>query len=129
MQAVALMKTLDSARLCAECTQAHRSVPGLWLSDPLRWGSYLSEDSGCARAGYSELNFVSAHSAGGRTTKAGGNLHKRADNVPLSRGKKRLGKAEARLRPEKAGKQSCGEGKGTMKGLWRVFETDTMLDG
>lgn len=71
MQAVALMKTLGSARFmrrmharsqissvehvdkCLACTET--------VALPLRWSSYLREDAGCAKAGYSELNFVPAH--------------------------------------------------------------------
>lgn len=61
MQAVALMKTLGSARFmrrmhvdkCLACTET--------AALPLRWSSYLREDGGCAKSGYSELNFVPAH--------------------------------------------------------------------
>lgn len=70
MQAVALMKTLGSARFMRRM-HAGSQISSVGHVDkrlacteaaalPLRWSSYLREDGGCAKAGYSELNFVPA---------------------------------------------------------------------
>lgn len=144
MQAISLMETLGFAPtwddLYTECMQPHRSAQSttqtsvymhVWLGphQPSGW-AVISERTvtfwklAPRSSSLSLCISVSPHHSGGRPTKAfvlqwavQQNLHKRADSILLTEGKKRLRKVEKRLRLRKEEKYNYGRGKTAWKCL------------
>lgn len=139
--------------LYTECMQPHRSAQSttqtsvymrVWLAphQPSGW-AVISERTvtfwklAPRSSSLSLCISVSPHHSGGRPTKAfvlqwavQQNLHKHADSILLTEGKKRLRKVEKRLRLRKEEKYNYGRGKTAWKCLWCVcvFERENILN-
>lgn len=149
MQAISLMETLGFATtwddLYTECMQPHRSAQSttqtsvymrVWLApdQPSGW-AVISERTVTLwklapwSSSLSLWISVSPHHSGGRPKKAfvsqwavPQNLHKHADSILLTEGKKRLRKVEKQLRLGKEEKGNYERGKAAWKILPCVLE-------